>query len=90
MLISSRSASENGILTYPCSYPKQMTNEVKTRLSNSILIGDIFGMLIFGLCIDKFGRKVGIILTTLFLVLVRTPRHNDTVVLRLLTSSRVL
>ncbi|GJC77427.1 glycerophosphoinositol permease 1 [Colletotrichum liriopes] len=51
-------------------YPKQMTNEVKTRLSNSILVGDIFGMLIFGLCIDKFGRRVGIILTTLFLVLV--------------------
>lgn len=47
-----------------------MTNAVKTRLSNSILIGDIFGMLIFGLCIDKFGRRVGIILTTLFLVLV--------------------
>lgn len=47
-----------------------MTSEVKTRLSNSILIGDIFGMLIFGLCIDKFGRKVGIVLTTFFLVLV--------------------
>ncbi|KAJ0343756.1 hypothetical protein KNSL1_010025 [Colletotrichum chrysophilum] len=51
-------------------YPKQMTSEVKTRLSNSILIGDIFGMLIFGLCIDRFGRKVGIVLTTFFLVLV--------------------
>ncbi|KAI8288341.1 hypothetical protein K4K60_011133 [Colletotrichum sp. SAR11_57] len=36
-------------------YPKQMTSEVKTRLSNSILIGDIFGMLIFGLCIDSQG-----------------------------------
>ncbi|KAF6798833.1 hypothetical protein CMUS01_15687 [Colletotrichum musicola] len=63
-------------------YPKQMTNEVKTRLSNSILIGDIFGMLIFGLCIDKFGRKVGIILTTLFLVLgivIATAAHGTTV-----------
>src|SRR6478609_8158328 len=48
-----------------------MTAEVKTRLSNSILIGDIFGMLLFGLCIDRFGRRVGIYLTTLFLVLVR-------------------
>jgi MFS family permease len=47
-----------------------MTAEVKTRLSNSILIGDIFGMLFFGLCIDRFGRKIGIILTTLFLVFV--------------------
>ena len=40
------------------------------KLSNSILIGDIFGMILFGLCIDKFGRKIGIVLTTLFLVLV--------------------
>ncbi|EJT73574.1 hypothetical protein GGTG_07430 [Gaeumannomyces tritici R3-111a-1] len=30
-------------------YPKEMTTETKTRLSNSILIGDIFGMAIFGL-----------------------------------------
>lgn len=48
-----------------------MTPEVKTRLSNSILIGDIFGMLFFGLCIDRFGRRIGIFLTTFFLVLVR-------------------
>jgi MFS family permease len=47
-----------------------MTSEVKTRLSNSILIGDIFGMLLFGLCIDRFGRRIGILLTTFFLVLV--------------------
>ncbi|KAK1984887.1 major facilitator superfamily domain-containing protein [Colletotrichum cereale] len=63
-------------------YPKQMTNEVKTRLSNSILVGDIFGMLLFGLCIDKFGRRVGIILTTLFLVLgivIATAAHGVTV-----------
>ncbi|GKT43489.1 glycerophosphoinositol permease 1 [Colletotrichum spaethianum] len=63
-------------------YPKQMTTEVKTRLSNSILVGDIFGMLIFGLCIDKFGRKVGIILTTFFLVLgivIATAAHGNTV-----------
>lgn len=47
-----------------------MTPEVKTRLSNSILIGDIFGMLLFGLCIDRFGRRIGILLTTFFLVFV--------------------
>lgn len=51
-------------------YPKEMTTDVKTRLSNSILIGDVFGMIIFGLCIDRFGRKIGIILTTVFLVVV--------------------
>ncbi|EXA32631.1 hypothetical protein NW761_012471 [Fusarium oxysporum] len=63
-------------------YPKQMTAEVKTRLSNSILIGDIFGMLLFGLCIDRFGRRVGIYLTTLFLVLgivIATAAHGVTV-----------
>ncbi|KXH28435.1 hypothetical protein CSAL01_11302 [Colletotrichum salicis] len=63
-------------------YPKQMTNAVKTRLSNSILIGDIFSMLIFGLCIDKFGRRVGIILTTLFLVLgivIATAAHGTSI-----------
>lgn len=47
-----------------------MTATVKTRLSNSILIGDIFGMLFFGLCIDRFGRRIGIVLTTVFLVFV--------------------
>jgi MFS family permease len=47
-----------------------MTTSMKTQLSNSILIGDIFGMILFGLCIDRFGRRIGIILTTLFLVLV--------------------
>lgn len=50
-----------------------MTADMKTRLSNSILIGDIFGMVLFGLCIDRFGRRIGIILTTFFLVLVRPP-----------------
>lgn len=63
-------------------YPKQMTAEVKTRLSNSILIGDVFGMLFFGLCIDRFGRRVGIILTTLFLVfgiILATASHGTTV-----------
>ncbi|CAI6335162.1 unnamed protein product [Periconia digitata] len=63
-------------------YPKQMTTQVKTRLSNSILIGDIFGMLLFGLCIDRFGRRVGIILTTLFLVfgiILATASHGATV-----------
>ncbi|KAK8075967.1 glycerophosphoinositol permease 1 [Apiospora phragmitis] len=63
-------------------YPKQMTAQVKTRLSNSILIGDVFGMLFFGLCIDRFGRRVGIILTTLLLVfgiILATASHGTTV-----------
>ncbi|KAJ6144105.1 metabolite transport [Penicillium chermesinum] len=63
-------------------YPKDTTGDVKTRLSNSILIGDIFGMLIFGYCIDRFGRRLGVILTTLFLVLgiiIATASHGATI-----------
>ncbi|KAH8647395.1 major facilitator superfamily domain-containing protein [Xylariales sp. PMI_506] len=63
-------------------YPAQLTTDVKTRLSNSILIGDIFGMILFGLCIDRFGRRLGILLTTLFLVLgivMATAAHGATI-----------
>ncbi|PVH74693.1 MFS general substrate transporter [Cadophora sp. DSE1049] len=49
-------------------YPKQLTPEIKTRLSNSILIGEVLGMLLFGLVIDKYGRRMGVIATTVFLV----------------------
>jgi len=42
---------------------------MKTRLSNSILIGDIFGMIIFGCCSDLLGRRLGVIACTFFLVL---------------------
>lgn len=50
-------------------YKKGMTDSIKTRLSNSYLIGEIFGMLFFGYIIDKIGRRTGIVFATLFLVL---------------------
>ncbi|KAF9264970.1 MFS general substrate transporter [Marasmius fiardii PR-910] len=50
-------------------YPKAATGEMSTRLSNSLLIGDVVGMLAFGFYIDRWGRRLGIVLTTLFLVL---------------------
>ncbi|OCF38547.1 hypothetical protein I317_07681 [Kwoniella heveanensis CBS 569] len=50
-------------------YPHDLTTTMKTRISNSILIGDIFGMLLFGLCADRLGRRWGIIGCTFFLVL---------------------
>jgi MFS family permease len=50
-------------------YPDAFTPEIKTRLSNSYLIGEIFGMLFFGYIIDKIGRRTGIFFATLFLVL---------------------
>lgn len=35
-----------------------------------MLIGEVLGMLLFGLLIDRFGRRVGVIATTVFLVFV--------------------
>ncbi|KAJ7484338.1 major facilitator superfamily domain-containing protein [Mycena latifolia] len=58
-----------------------VTTDMKTRLSNSILIGDIVGMILFGFCIDRFGRKLGIIATTFFLVfgiILATAAHGVT------------
>ncbi|MAD83258.1 MAG: hypothetical protein CL912_09845 [Deltaproteobacteria bacterium] len=46
-----------------------MSSTIKTRLSNSYLIGEIFGMLFFGVTIDRFGRRTGIVFATLFLIL---------------------
>lgn len=50
-------------------YKEGISAEIKTRLSNSYLIGEIFGMLFFGYIIDKVGRRTGIIFATAFLVL---------------------
>lgn len=50
------------------SYPNAISKTIKTRLSNSYLIGEIFGMLFFGFTIDKFGRTTGIVFATAFLV----------------------
>lgn len=42
---------------------------MKTRLSNSFLIGEIFGMVFFGMLIDRMGRRAGVVAATVFLVL---------------------
>lgn len=46
-----------------------MSSTIKSRLSNSYLIGEIFGMLFFGVLIDRIGRRTGIIAATVFLIL---------------------
>lgn len=46
-----------------------MSSTIKARLANSYLIGQIFGMLFFGVLIDRIGRRAGILAATLFLVL---------------------
>ncbi|KAF7196567.1 Glycerophosphoinositol permease 1 [Pseudocercospora fuligena] len=50
-------------------YKDGMSSTISTRLSNSYLIGEIFGMLFFGFVIDKIGRRTGIVFATFFLVL---------------------
>lgn len=50
-------------------YKDGMSSTISTRLSNSYLIGEIFGMLFFGWTIDKLGRRTGVVFATLFLVL---------------------
>jgi MFS family permease len=49
-------------------YKEGMSSTIKTRLSNSYLIGEIFGMLFFGYTIDKLGRRTGIVFATLLFV----------------------
>jgi MFS family permease len=46
-----------------------MSKVIKTRLSNSYLIGEIFGMRFFGVAIDRIGRRTGIVFATMFLIL---------------------
>lgn len=57
------------------------SSTIKTRLSNSYLIGEIFGMLFFGFIIDKVGRRTGIVFATLFLIfgaVLATAAHGKT------------
>ncbi|KAK7457098.1 hypothetical protein VKT23_010400 [Stygiomarasmius scandens] len=69
----------NSVLTK--LYPDVMTTEMKARLNNSILVGDVVGMIFFGSCIDRWGRRLGIFATTFFLVLgivLATAAHGTT------------
>ena len=50
-------------------YLKQYTTDVKTRVSNALLVGEIFGQVVVGLTCDYLGRKFAIVLTTLMIVI---------------------
>jgi MFS family permease len=61
-------------------YKDGISKEIKTRLSNSYLIGEIFGMLFFGMIIDRLGRRTGIVFATIFLILgivLATAAHGE-------------
>ncbi|KAF8211841.1 inorganic phosphate transporter [Mycena galopus ATCC 62051] len=49
-------------------FPSALTPAMKTRISNSFFIGEIVGMLFFGSIIDRIGRKSGVLMTTLALI----------------------
>lgn len=53
-----------------------VTSTLTTRISNALLIGDIVGMLGFGLIIDRLGRKFGIVLCTAIVCLVRKEKRR--------------
>lgn len=50
-------------------YPKEYTADVSTRVSNSLLVGQIIGMIVIGLTCDYMGRKAAIMATTTLIVL---------------------
>ncbi|RKO87499.1 major facilitator superfamily domain-containing protein [Blyttiomyces helicus] len=45
------------------------TSDVKTRIPNALIVGAIIGQLSFGYVVDRYGRKIGLLLTTLLIVL---------------------
>ena len=50
-------------------YKKQYTSTVSTRVSNALLVGEIFGQIVVGLTCDYLGRKFAIIVTTAMIVI---------------------
>lgn len=50
-------------------YPKVYTSTVKTRVSNSLLVGEILGQVGIGLTCDYLGRKWAIVTTTVLIVI---------------------
>lgn len=45
------------------------TSDVSARIGNALLVGAIIGQLSFGLIADRLGRKVGLLLTTILIVI---------------------
>lgn len=50
-------------------YAAQYTSTVSTRVSNSLLIGEIIGQISVGLTCDYIGRKTALVLTTSMIIL---------------------
>jgi MFS family permease len=50
-------------------YPVEYTSDVSTRVSNALLVGEIFGQVVIGLTCDYLGRKFAIVTTTAMIVI---------------------
>ena len=50
-------------------YKREYTSAVSTRVSNSLLVGEIIGQITIGLTCDYMGRKTAIILTSSMIIL---------------------
>ncbi|KAI0698341.1 MFS Git1p-related glycerophosphoinositol permease [Cytidiella melzeri] len=50
-------------------YPAEYTSSVSTRVSNALLVGDIFGMILVGFICDRFGRKIALVGTTVLIII---------------------
>lgn len=50
-------------------YPTVYTSAVSTRVSNALLVGEIFGQVAIGLTCDYLGRFVAISMTTAIIVI---------------------
>lgn len=63
-------------------YPREYTSDVSTRVSNALLVGEIFGQVVIGLTCDYLGRKFAIISTTALIVIggvLATASHGITI-----------
>lgn len=63
-------------------YPEQYTSAVSTRVSNALLVGEIFGQVTIGLTCDYLGRKFAIVMTTMMIVIgaiLATAAHGATI-----------
>ncbi|KAF8885506.1 hypothetical protein BD779DRAFT_1471625 [Infundibulicybe gibba] len=49
-------------------HPDAQTTALKTQLSDSALVGEVVGMILFGLYIDRWRRKLGMFANTILLV----------------------
>ncbi|KAK3833505.1 MAG: major facilitator superfamily domain-containing protein [Linnemannia elongata] len=50
-------------------YGDAFTSEMSTRIGNSLFVGCIIGQISFGFICDRLGRKVGLMITTILVIL---------------------